>query len=100
MRISDWSSDVCSSDLGQREFWYFLSVDRLAKLAVRYRPVLEDGEAIVRVAMLCEDTEAACERLQAAFMQGLPFAKARISEERRVGKACVSPWRSRWSPYH
>src|SRR3546814_10851396 len=55
----------------------FLSADRVAKLAVRYRPVLEDGEAIVRIAMLCEDTAAACERLQAAFMQGLPFAKAR-----------------------
>lgn len=62
---------------GQREFWYFLSVDRLAKLAVRYRPVVEEGEAIVRIAMLCEDTAAACEQLQAAFMQGLPFAKAR-----------------------
>src|SRR3546814_18786484 len=22
------------------------------------------------------------------------------SEERRVGRECVSPWRSRWSPYH
>src|SRR3546814_6331730 len=32
----------------------FLSADRVAKLAVRYRPVLEDGEAIVRIAMLCE----------------------------------------------
>jgi TonB family protein len=62
---------------GQREFWYFLSVDRMAKLAIRYRPVVEDGEAIVRIAMLCEDTTAACEQLQAAFMQGLPFAKAR-----------------------
>lgn len=62
---------------GQREFWYFLSVDGQAKLAVRYRPVVEDGEAIVRIAMLCEDTAEACERLQAAFMQGLPFAKAK-----------------------
>src|SRR3546814_9433222 len=107
MRISDWSSDVCSSDLaalrrghradrirhrpaGKRrtvgwvgfinpatketdnrtpERWVdganpayvdFLSADRVAKLAVRYRPVLEDGEAIVRIAMLCEDTAAAC----------------------------------------
>src|SRR3546814_1463044 len=30
----------------------FLSADRVAKLAVRYRPVLEDGEAIVSIAML------------------------------------------------
>src|SRR3546814_14996553 len=33
---------------------------------------------------------------------GLPLRDLRIerSEERRVGKECVSPCRSRWSPYH
>ena len=62
---------------GRREFWYFLSVDRTAKLAVRYRPVMEGEEAVVRVAMLCEDTAEACGRLRTAFMRGLPFAEAR-----------------------
>src|SRR3546814_1351552 len=35
-------------------------------------------------------------------MQGLPGRRSppRRSEERRVGKECVSTCRSRWSPYH
>src|SRR3546814_5708877 len=68
MRISDWSSDVCSSDL----------------CAVR-RPAL--AHPAVRRA-----------RLHAAA-GGFADAAER-SEERRVGKECVSTCRSRWSPYH
>src|SRR3546814_9988607 len=66
MRISDWSSDVCSSDLV-------------------YRPV---G---------CE----ACNHTGYSGRSGIHelFAVDR-SEERRVGKECVSTCRSRWSPYH
>src|SRR3546814_8376313 len=72
MRISDWSSDVCSSDLadpavrGSRE--RFVPLGRIG------RP--EDMAAIV------------------SFLSGPR------SEERRVGKECVSTCRSRWSPYH
>ena len=62
---------------GHREFWYFLSVDRVPKLAVRYRPMMQEGEAVVRLAMICEDTEESCAKTRAVFMQGLPFAKAR-----------------------
>src|SRR3546814_12406380 len=69
MRISDWSSDVCSSDL-------LAGVQRLA--AVRR---LVDFEA---------------ELLQDAA-GGEPHDR---SEERRVGKECVSTCRYRWSPYH
>src|SRR3546814_11246824 len=60
MRISDWSSDVCSSDLP--------GMDRPESVA---RPVARAS----------------------AFFVGR-------SEERRVGKECVSTCRSRWSPYH
>src|SRR3546814_2395995 len=79
MRISDWSSDVCSSDL------LVPTVDR------------------------CPAPDRALER-------GCPHERARWkgrygrnpvadhlrrrSEERRVGKECVSTCRSRWSPYH
>src|SRR3546814_1050734 len=68
MRISDWSSDVCSSDL---------------PLAL---------EACV---------EAIAARVPRAPWCGwsLGGLVAR-SEERRVGKECVSTCRSRWSPYH
>src|SRR3546814_7243622 len=74
MRISDWSSDVCSSDLpsqamqrsGQRRLARVLAgdLDNIVLKALAKRP------------------------------------EQRRSEERRVGKECVSTCRSRWSPYH
>src|SRR3546814_1993881 len=70
MRISDWSSDVCSSDLmwtRRRES----ELDGLARHVSRERQTYKD-----------ETTQAL------------------RSEERRVGKECVSTCRSRWSPYH
>src|SRR3546814_4852886 len=67
MRISDWSSDVCSSDL-------LLSIRR--RTSAR-KAALSGGS---------EET-------------GGTSGSAR-SEERRVGKECVSTCRSRWSPYH
>src|SRR3546814_1797214 len=79
MRISDWSSDVCSSDLSlpQRmsRFVY------LASQSPRRRQLLE--------------------QLGVAYELLLPEAHENArSEERRVGKECVSTCRSRWSPYH
>src|SRR3546814_1832471 len=79
MRISDWSSDVCSSDLRT------------------------GGGAPVRGKILraCEGVRpggAGDGRAAAARYQGR--RRDRRSEERRVGKECVSTCRSRWSPYH
>src|SRR3546814_2682832 len=79
MRISDWSSDVCSSDLvhppGQPA--------KLQQAAERNR----DGKV-----------EPGCRaHRRAAIVQCAPCKR---SEERRVGKECVSTCRSRWSPYH
>src|SRR3546814_10514665 len=78
MRISDWSSDVCSSDL-PRGMRLAVVADRLA---VPQHPACL-GPA---------------EPGQDAQQRGL--AAAIRSEERRVGKECVSTCRSRWSPYH
>src|SRR3546814_15412492 len=73
MRISDWSSDVCSSDLerdrGRR------GRSSLLRRALRSPP-------------------------RAPRTRGRTAAPASRSEERRVGKECVSTCRSRWSPYH
>src|SRR3546814_4263325 len=72
MRISDWSSDVCSSDLPRHR---------------RDHP---------RRAALCRSA-----RLHRAVRgDGARGDDRRRSEERRVGKECVSTCRSRWSPYH
>src|SRR3546814_5267835 len=82
MRISDWSSDVCSSDL-----------EHLAAVP-QLRQILP-GEREQR------RTVGAIERELPAF-GGLDDIARAIdrSEERRVGKECVSTCRSRWSPYH
>src|SRR3546814_7188947 len=67
MRISDWSSDVCSSDL---------STGSRSRRHAR-RPLTAEPDA------------------------HLTRGRRRLrSEERRVGKECVSTCRSRWSPYH
>src|SRR3546814_9636605 len=85
MRISDWSSDVCSSDLT-----CLLSPDlKSSRKAIRLA-----GSLAVPYLELMADIILA--RVGAA---GDVLHHAR-SEERRVGKECVSTCRSRWSPYH
>src|SRR3546814_15791882 len=89
MRISDWSSDVCSADLhvliplgvlrnGVVEGQNRRASGHGARLGIH---LLHDG---IRQAKRCAGGGAAFGR----------------SEERRVGKACGSTCRSRWSPYH
>src|SRR3546814_10220333 len=80
MRISDWSSDVCSSDL--------LPVSQCKKVGVVAEPAIEP--VITRTA---DDNIGRSRTSQ--FV--IPVTR---SEERRVGKECVSTCRSRWSPYH
>src|SRR3546814_8742043 len=86
MRISDWSSDVCSSDLLNKLFDSGLS-------AMGAIPVSMPGSEVYQ-ALQTRVIDAALTGVQAASSR-----KFR-SEERRVGKACVSTCRSRWSPYH
>src|SRR3546814_19990086 len=77
MRISDWSSDVCSSDLADPDL--VRHGDEVGIGGRAWRVIVGEGHA----------PEHAC----------LSPAELR-SEERRVGKGCVSTCRSRWSPYH
>src|SRR3546814_16132269 len=84
MRISDWSSDVCSSDL--------------RRLDDHVVPDVELVFARVEVIDLAGFLEAHSHRHALVFgHRNLPAAR---SEERRVGKECVRTCRSRWSPYH
>src|SRR3546814_4530425 len=88
LRISDWSSDVCSSDLvrasaceaEQRR----VHPAAVAQLVVHFphQPGLVAGGVEHH-----PDVQVA-------------HRAALRSEERRVGKECVSTCRSRWSPYH
>src|SRR3546814_2407600 len=93
VRISDWSSDVCSSDLHFRRKSQMVFQDPFSALNPRLT-VSETLAEVFHVHRLCPPAEidARVRRLVAAV--GLR------SEERRVGKECVSTCRSRWSPYH
>src|SRR3546814_4239983 len=120
MRISDWSSDVCSSDL-ELDGFLLAATEELARL--EHRPI--DGartEAFLAdlwqrtFARVAAAEEAWLERSfikrGRAFVERLyPEAQLRRrlyqygftpyrSEERRVGKECVRTCRSRWSPYY
>src|SRR3546814_4910440 len=99
MRISDWSSDVCSSDLfpdlyrefyGQKEFTWGKTMGEGAAITQSNRnPLL--GRVAGADGLKTGHTEAA----------GYGFTgSAERSEERRVGKEGVSTCRSRWWPYH
>src|SRR3546814_8504749 len=76
MRISDWSSDVCSSDLADPEQLVLPPI-----MGALY------GYDSVNVEAQARDPHSLLNWM-------------RRSEERRVGKECVSTCRSRWSPYH
>src|SRR3546814_15196392 len=92
MRISDWSSDVCSSDL---------------KLACRHDQHRDHDDLDPAAAEIHPQQQRRRHQVE-QLRQGLgeqPGIAAQQppllrSEERRVGKECVSTCRSRWSPFH
>src|SRR3546814_5861768 len=90
MRISDWSSDVCSSDLptlvlGNPPFKLAL-IDRFLQKAFDLLPY--SGQVGFVLPAYTFQTAARVAR----------YASQWRSEERRVGKECVSTCRSRWPP--
>src|SRR3546814_12345124 len=107
MRISDWSSDVCSSDLmpeghlpvtshlavpvisreGEVIGGLFFGHSEAARFTARHE------EIIVGLA-----AQAAIAVENSRLISGAQ--EANRSEERRVGQECVSTCRYRWSPYH
>src|SRR3546814_11930368 len=103
MRISDWSSDVCSSDLPWDRGPPGKPLDSAALplLQGRQGPTGNGMSAGKRgdskSGSLCRGLMAGKTALPGAFR--LPRCRGR-SEERRVGKGCVSQFRSRLSPYN
>src|SRR3546814_5956727 len=83
MRISDWSSDVCSSDLRRAGVLRKKRNNPCLSFSVAHHPGRHDARAHT------PDTRKTPRR----------YTMSR-SEERRVGKECVSTCRSRWWPSH
>src|SRR3546814_18070388 len=122
MRISDWSSDVCSSDLELIAHGYAEDERDAARLAILagVDMSMQSGLYIRHIPDLVKSGAVPMETVDVAVRRILyvktaiglfenPYRslneeveKTRIfrSEERRVGKECVSKCRSRWSPYH
>src|SRR3546814_13439119 len=127
MRISDWSSDVCSSDLHIHPAIREKIADHGAAIIAEVQAAVAAHDIVV-VGMGINPFPRKARRLLAArglahhyleygsylsdwrrrtalkLWTGWPtlpmiFVKGR-SEERRGGKECVSTCRSRWSPYH
>src|SRR3546814_17439587 len=129
MRISDWSSDVCSSDLDLDAFMRSVRQESQAgfsnplilrdfKLRAPPPPIEPTTPAVHAVVLYTEPLTADSERalgidmmqdagrravLEAAVVRDDAVLGPKLqvrSEERRVGKECVSTCGSRWSPYH
>src|SRR3546814_10796311 len=105
MRISDWSSDVCSSDLPVGK----ATRDPGERLEKQIEPLLMDHPANRRQHLAVppgDDTVGQGREVRDdPASPPMAFGKERQgpagrSEERCVGKECVSTCSSRWSPYH
>src|SRR3546814_14573167 len=95
MRISDWSADVCSSDLLQAE-----GVQRRAPGQPRDRIGDAVAEREALVGGQADQALAGFDRIVERRGVGIERRVGGRAEERRAGKACVVPCRSRWSPFH
>src|SRR3546814_17427145 len=100
MRISDWSSDVCSSDLQYVKHYQYLI--RKVTVTVYEGRVLLTG--VVGTEFSRDEATrlawAASDRINEVINELQVDANDSRSEERRVGKECVSTCRSRWSQVH
>src|SRR3546814_14155788 len=104
MRISDWSSDVCSSDLldgGGTCYafgdWVLREVERVLVDGEGNEVALSSGEYHLLHALVRHPRQVMSRDRLLDLVRG---READRSDERRVGKECVSTCRSRWSPDH
>src|SRR3546814_16727525 len=107
MRISDWSSDVCSSDLIGSKNVFANGALQLNATAFYYKySGLQLSRIVARTSV--NDTVDAniwgvelesVIRPDPNWLINLSFSYLNRSEERRVGKECVSTCRYWWAPY-
>src|SRR3546814_16381324 len=102
MRISDWSSDVCSSDLPVAQAVMFCLMDVSGSMTEHMKDLAKRFFALLHLflsrcyehveVVFIHHTDRAAEVDEQTFFYSR-------SEERRVGKECVSTCSTRWSPY-
>src|SRR3546814_17381849 len=95
MRSRDWSSDVCSSDLGGRDIVRIILRDFVRSWRIGFRRALRRC-AWRLVGRNLGDVGKLHEMRIVDEHEGVSYR----SDERRVGHECVSTCRSRWSPSH
>src|SRR3546814_12601298 len=117
MRISDWSSDVCSSDLRDHRIRRDAVALRLGTGSrtggaampanLNERPIGPGESRLKLITFDRIEARTTCNALIKGLLDNgtmsVVFGESNCgkrSEERRVGKECVSTCRSRWSPYH
>src|SRR3546814_12110446 len=109
MRISDWSSDVCSSDLsvyiddGRVEIDNNIAERAMRPLGLGRKNWLfagsdKGGDRIANIMTIIETVKLHGHNPEVYLTDVL--IRIQRSEERRVGKECVGTCRSRWSPDH
>src|SRR3546814_19420885 len=108
MRISDWSSDGCSSDLLEQRFAQLAReisvecggrrVNKQCGFELQKLEVIVNLQGKLMIARAFEEMMNLRDGQRRRRRLG-PLRCWR-SEERRVGKECVSPCRARWLQYH
>src|SRR3546814_19890539 len=101
MRISDWSSDVCSSDLVLGAITGIIGSIQATEV---FKKILGIGNPLVNRLLLVDALTMEFRTMKTRRDPSCPLCGDNPtvtelrSEERRVGKECVSTCRSRWSP--
>src|SRR3546814_12958568 len=106
MRISDWSSDVCSSDLSPAGPAGVMPYYRMAEAYLIYAEAENELNGMTQAAV--DKVNAVRGRVNVGLYSAGQFSKEEFrdhilderSEERRVGTECVSTCRYRWVPDH
>src|SRR3546814_6866530 len=100
MRISDWSSDVCSSDLAGGSGRRGAGCVQAVAVGFERRDEVVAGAVFGQGARVGDGQHAQAQWGRVgACGHGTSLTQPVRSEERRVGKECVSTCRSRWLPY-
>src|SRR3546814_13713143 len=103
MRISDWSSDVCSSDLDATMHSTMGLIDGPNAQAQLRQPEGSQPSSIGEGGRKRWSIKLSLRTKRGLHNRDWPVhepLRGLRSEERRVGKECVSTCRSRWAPYN